>query len=118
MSQLPAIEDFNQQQPLNRDALIALMEKIGPSILLTHSQAGAFTWPVADARPDLVKAIVAIEPNGPPFYQVEFIGAPDWFKQGPLALPYGISILPLTYAPAVSCAVRSADRATGQGRRP
>ena len=101
MSQLPAIEDFNQQQPLNRDALIALMEKIGPSILLTHSQAGAFTWPVADARPDLVKAIVAVEPNGPPFYQVEFIGAPDWFKQGPLALPYGISILPLTYAPAV-----------------
>ncbi|MBV8744651.1 MAG: alpha/beta fold hydrolase [Xanthobacteraceae bacterium] len=102
MSQLPAIEDFNQQQPLNRDALIALMEKIGPSILLTHSQAGAFTWPVADARPDLVKAIVAIEPNGPPFYQVEFIGAPDWFKQGPLALPYGISILPLTYVPTVS----------------
>ena len=102
MSQLPAIEDFNQQQPLNRDALIALMEKIGPSILLTHSQAGAFTWPVADARSDLVKAILAIEPNGPPFYQVEFIGAPDWFKQGPLALPYGISILPLTYVPAVN----------------
>jgi pimeloyl-ACP methyl ester carboxylesterase len=102
MSQLPAIEDFSQQQPLNRDALIALLEKIGPSILLTHSQAGAFTWPVADARPDLVKAVLAIEPNGPPFYQVEFIGAPDWFKQGSLALPYGISILPLTYAPAVN----------------
>jgi pimeloyl-ACP methyl ester carboxylesterase len=102
MSQLPAIEDFNRQQSLNRDALIALMEKIGPSILLTHSQAGAFTWPVADARPDLVIAILAIEPNGPPFYQVEFIGAPDWFKQGPLALPYGISILSLVYAPAIS----------------
>ncbi len=118
MSQLPAIEDFNKQQPLNRDALIALLEKIGPSILLTHSQAGAFTWPVADARPDLVKAILAIEPNGPPFYQVEFIGAPDWFKQGPLALPYGISILPLTYAPAVSARVGSAHRAAGEGRRP
>jgi len=102
MSQLPAIEDFARQQPLNRDALIALLEKIGPSILLTHSQAGAFTWPVADARPDLVKAILAIEPNGPPFYQVEFVGAPDWFHQGALALPYGISILPLTYVPAVA----------------
>jgi pimeloyl-ACP methyl ester carboxylesterase len=101
MSQLPAIEDFNKQQPLNRDALIALLEKIGPAVLLTHSQAGAFTWPIADARPDLVKAILAIEPNGPPFYQVEAIGAPDWFKQGPLTLPYGISILPLTYSPAV-----------------
>jgi pimeloyl-ACP methyl ester carboxylesterase len=104
MSQLPAIEDFSKQQPLNRDALLALLDKIGPAILLTHSQAGAFTWPVADARPDKVKAILAIEPNGPPFYQVDFIGAPDWFKQGPLALPYGISILPLTYVPAVASA--------------
>src|ERR1700689_3798502 len=98
---MPAIADFASQQILNRDALIALLEKIGPSILLTHSQAGAFGWPVADARPDLVKAIVAIEPNGPPFYQVEFIGAPDWFKQGTLALPYGITAVPLTYAPPI-----------------
>jgi pimeloyl-ACP methyl ester carboxylesterase len=51
-SQLPAIESFAKQQLLNRDALVALLEKIGPSILLVHSQAGAFGWPVADARPD------------------------------------------------------------------
>jgi pimeloyl-ACP methyl ester carboxylesterase len=100
-SQMPAIEDFNEQQVLNRDALLALLDKIGPSILLTHSQAGAFGWPVADARPDLVKAILAIEPNGPPFYNVEFIGAPDYFKPGALALPYGITAVPLTYAPPV-----------------
>jgi pimeloyl-ACP methyl ester carboxylesterase len=99
--QLPAIESFAKQQVLNRDALVALLEKIGPSILLVHSQAGAFGWPVADARPDLVKAILAIEPNGPPFHGVEFIGAPDWFKEGPVALTYGITSVPLTYAPAV-----------------
>src|SRR5215475_7129635 len=57
--QLPAIGSFTRQQFLNRDALVALLEKIGPSILLVHSQAGAFGWPVADARPDLVKAILA-----------------------------------------------------------
>ena len=51
-SQLPAIESFTKRQFLNRDALIALFEKIGPGILLVHSQAGAFAWPVADARPD------------------------------------------------------------------
>jgi pimeloyl-ACP methyl ester carboxylesterase len=100
-SQMPAIEDFNEQQALNRDALLALLDKIGPAILLTHSQSGAFGWPVADARPDLVKAILAIEPNGPPFYSVEFIGAPDYFKQGALALPYGITAVPLAYAPPV-----------------
>jgi pimeloyl-ACP methyl ester carboxylesterase len=100
-SQMPAIEDFASQQFLNRDALVALLDKIGPSILLTHSQAGAFAWPVADARPELVKAILAIEPNGPPFYNVEFVGAPDYFKQGALALPYGITAVPLTYSPPV-----------------
>jgi pimeloyl-ACP methyl ester carboxylesterase len=102
MSQLPAIKDFDKQQPLVRDALIALVDKIGPSILMTHSQGGAFGWPVADARPDKVKAILAIEPNGPPGRSLDFIGAPDWFKEGKLALTYGIASVPLTYAPALT----------------
>jgi pimeloyl-ACP methyl ester carboxylesterase len=102
MSQLPAIEDFDKQQPIVRDALIALVDKIGPSILMTHSQGGAFGWPVADARPDMVKAILAIEPNGPPGRGLEFIGAPDYFKEGKLALAYGITSVPITYAPALT----------------
>ena len=101
-SQLPAIESFEKQQFLNRDALIALFERIGPGILLVHSQAGAFGWPVADARPDLIKAILAIEPNGPPAHGVEFVGAPTWFKEGPLSLKYGITSVPLNYMPAVT----------------
>ncbi len=99
---LPEIEDFTKQQFLNRDALVALIDKIGPAVLMTHSQGGAFGWPVADARPDQIKAILAVEPNGPPFHQVDFIGAPDYFKQGSLALPYGLSAVPLTYAPALT----------------
>jgi len=99
--QLPAIADFTKQQVLNRDALLALLDRIGPAILLVHSQAGAFGWPVADARPDRVKAILAIEPNGPPFHNLEFVGAPDFFNEGPIALTYGITSVPLTYAPAV-----------------
>jgi pimeloyl-ACP methyl ester carboxylesterase len=104
MSQLPAIEDFGKQQPLVRDALVALLDKIGPSILLTHSQGGAFGWPVADLRPDLVKAILAIEPNGPPGRSLDFIGAPDYFKEGALALTYGVTAVPLTYAPTIASA--------------
>ena len=84
---------------------------------MVHSQAGAFGWPVADARPDQVKAILAVEPNGPPFYQVDFIGAPDWFKEGPLALPYGLSAVPLTYSPAGGRRGRARSRAAGKGRR-
>lgn len=40
----------------------ALIDKLGPSVLLFHSQAGGFGFPLAQARPDMVKAIVAVEP--------------------------------------------------------
>jgi hypothetical protein len=53
-------------------------------------------------RPDLVKAILAIEPNGPPGRSLDFIGAPDYFKEGALALTYGVTAVPLTYAPAIA----------------
>jgi len=104
-SRLPVVSDFALQQVLNRDAIIALLTKIGPSILLTHSQAGAFGWPVADARPDLVKAIVAVEPSGPPFFDVQDIGAPEWFRYGTtLARPWGITADPLAYSPPAESA--------------
>lgn len=95
--QLPSISDFAKQQELNRDAGAALLDKIGPAILLTHSQSGAFGWPIADARPKLVKAIVAVEPSGPPVHDAEFKGAPDWFADGAMSKPWGISAVPLRY---------------------
>jgi len=104
-SQIPSIQNFTLQQELNRDAILALLEKMGPAILLTHSQSGAFGWPVADARPDLVKAIVAVEPNGPPFFDVENISAPDWFQDAATkARPWGITAVPLSYSPAPATA--------------
>jgi len=99
-SQVPSIQNFTLQQLLNRDAIIALLEKIGPSILLTHSQSGAFGWPVADARPALVKAIIAVEPNGPPFFDVQNVAAPDWFRDAAVqARPWGVTAAPLNYSP-------------------
>lgn len=43
-------------------AYTALVDKIGPAVLLFHSQAGGFGFPIAQTRPEKVKAIVAIEP--------------------------------------------------------
>jgi pimeloyl-ACP methyl ester carboxylesterase len=100
-SYVPEMKDFAKAQVLNRDALVALLDKIGPSIILVHSQPGAFAWPVADGRPDLVKAIVGVEPNGPPVHSVELVGAPDWFREGPVELPYEVTAVPLIYAPAI-----------------
>ena len=54
-----------RQETLTRDANVALLDMIGtPVILLTHSQGGAFGWLIADARPNLVKAIVTARAGG------------------------------------------------------
>jgi pimeloyl-ACP methyl ester carboxylesterase len=98
-SQLPSIP-IAQATILNRDAIVALLDKIGPAIVMTHSQSGGFGWPVADLRPDLVKGIVALEPSGPPFFDIENIGSPEWFRD--VATSYrvwGPTAAPLTYAP-------------------
>ena len=63
----PALADYAEEQRLMRKAGAALLDRIGPAVLITHSQGGVHGWTWADARPDLVKAIVAVEPSGPPF---------------------------------------------------
>lgn len=68
-----------------------LLEKTGPAILVTHSQAGPFGWKIGDAYPDLVKGIIALEPAGPTFSS----------KSGK-AENYGLCELPLNFEPPVT----------------
>ena len=103
-SQVEDIRDVSVIERLNREAGVALLDRIGSAILLTHSQSGPFGWGVADARPKLVKGILAVEPNGPPCHENTVTGAPDWFKDGALARPWGITRGALTYAPAAASA--------------
>lgn len=67
---------------------VALLDRIGPAVLVTHSQAGPFGWLIADARPGLVKAIVATEPQGPPIQ----LGTRK-------TAPWGVADIALTYSP-------------------
>jgi pimeloyl-ACP methyl ester carboxylesterase len=101
-SQVEDIRDANAIEKLNRDAGAALLDRIGPAIVMTHSQSGTFGWGLANDRPKLVKGVISIEPSGPPFREIEFQGAPDWFKDGPFTRPYGIARGPLVYSPALS----------------
>ncbi|MGA8194216.1 MAG: hypothetical protein WB902_12675, partial [Acetobacteraceae bacterium] len=68
----------------------------GPAIMLTHSRSGPFGWLVADARPDLVRAILAIEPNGPPFFDVVPSAATPTFVRA-----WGIAYAKLHFDPPV-----------------
>ena len=66
---------------------VELLDKIGPCILLTHAFGGFFGWGVADRRPNLVKAILAMEINTNPFSAQ--------FK-------WGLTASPMTYDPPVT----------------
>ena len=90
-STVPFLENVAVEQRGLKAAGSALLDRIGPSILFTHSQGGPSGWLIADARPKLVKAIIALEPNGPPF-------AGKGLK-GSTRKPYGITDIPITYDP-------------------
>ncbi len=64
-----------------------LLDRIGPSILFVHAFGGFFAWGVADRRPNLVKAIVAMEINGNPFAA---------------QLRWGLTASPMIYDPPVT----------------
>ena len=78
---------------LNRAADVSLLDKIGPAIVVSHSQSGPYGWVLGDAKSDLVKGIIAVEPEGPPFVN----------EAGPTGPPRvnGITRLPLKYDPPV-----------------
>ena len=119
---MPYIANALKSEELVDPALIALLEKIGPSVLLTHSQAGVFGWAVSDQRPDLVKAHVAVEPNGPTFFDIRFKGGADWYERvgEARARPYGITRVPLRFEPPVArptdLTVVQAERAARPGQ--
>jgi len=50
---------------LTRRRAAELLDRIGPVIVITHSAGGPFGWLAADARPQLVAALVSVEGIGP-----------------------------------------------------
>lgn len=44
------------------DAYLALLDRVGPSVVVVHSQSGQFGWRAAQERPDKVRALVLVEP--------------------------------------------------------
>lgn len=90
-SQVESLTSAIETQTLMQAAGAALLDKVGPAIVLTHSQSGALGWLLADIRPQQVKGIVAVEPSGPPFQNAVFDETP--------ARAWGLADIPLTYDP-------------------
>jgi pimeloyl-ACP methyl ester carboxylesterase len=81
------------QELLTDKGLVALLDKIGPAVVMVHSQSGVDGWQVLDQRPKLVKAVVSVEPFGPPFYNED---------QVTLGRPWGITNTPLKFLPTIT----------------
>jgi pimeloyl-ACP methyl ester carboxylesterase len=85
----------DDQERLTAAALVRLLDRIGPAILVPHSQPGSPSWLVADRRPNLVKGLVQLEPGGPPvFFLAPLFPAVE--------LPWGLTYNRITYDPTVS----------------
>jgi pimeloyl-ACP methyl ester carboxylesterase len=90
-SQGPPLPTFAENEAQMRRCGSELLDRIGPAVLITHSMGAPFGWHVADARPGLVEAIIAVEPIGPPFAELPGFGRLDW----------GLTAAPISYEPPV-----------------
>ena len=84
----PMLADPSAAHAMERGRGAALLDEIGPAILMTASAGGPMGWLTADARPSLVEAIVSLEPLGPPFR-----------ADGEFSLPWGLTAAPMTFDP-------------------
>jgi pimeloyl-ACP methyl ester carboxylesterase len=61
------IADLEATHDVWRHNMSALLDKIGPAIIMSHSMGGPNGWIAGDARPNLVKGIIGVESAGGPF---------------------------------------------------
>jgi pimeloyl-ACP methyl ester carboxylesterase len=84
----PMLADWAVMHALERRRMAEFLDQIGAAIIICHSAGGPAGYLAADARPDLVKALVAVETIGPPF-----------MKRPGVSLDWGIAAAPLTFEP-------------------
>lgn len=129
--QVQSRSDYPNAEKLAKELGGKLFEKVGPAILCTHSQGGGHGWAIADLVPDLVKAIVALEPVGassllvPRFLKLMFALGPPFVnriasvakKPDPQEIkrPYGITIVPIKYDPPLANGERIATTISSSG---
>lgn len=84
---IPGAEHITNGGPVVEAALIALLEQIGPAVLLGHSQGGSEVYGPLRSRPELIAALIAVEPAAPPRRDFgAYTGAPVlnmWSGSGP-----------------------------------
>ncbi|MGR6520321.1 alpha/beta fold hydrolase (plasmid) [Rhodococcus erythropolis] len=91
----PMLHDLPTGHRLDSEMLSELLSQIGPSIVITHSAGAAAGWLSADQHPELVAALVAIEPLGPPLRDLGDRGQ----------LEFGLTAIPMNFVPKLDQAL-------------
>ncbi|KJK90020.1 hypothetical protein H633G_06135 [Metarhizium anisopliae BRIP 53284] len=105
-STVPLYFRRHERQAIGKAALTKLVQRTGPAILLGEGSGATLSYLAADALPDTVKAVLAVEPAGPPGgtnralkdNTLVFTNQVRYFAQH---RPYGLADIPLTFEPAV-----------------
>ena len=66
--------DYAAQMALWARGGAALVDRVGPAVIVSHSAGGPFGWLVAEQRPQRVKAVVCFEGAGAPLTAVPSVG--------------------------------------------
>ena len=108
LSLTPAFES------ISRTSTCALLDRIGPSIFVSHSLGGQVAFLATDGCPQLVKAHVAIEADQTPFgnYDGGVSGLP---APAPARL-WGIADIPISYSPPVTDPSQLVRASVGQNQ--
>jgi pimeloyl-ACP methyl ester carboxylesterase len=96
---LPNTEAVLEEPELaTAEGLLALLERIGPSVVIGHSRAGNAMLPAAIRRPDLFAALVELEPVGchglyrdedlPALARIPFLSVFGDYLDGTMWLPF------------------------------
>ncbi|KAK4225965.1 Alpha/Beta hydrolase protein [Podospora fimiseda] len=93
-STYPQLTDLAQEQLLSQKGITELLNRINrQTFLLAHSMGAKTAWLVADAKPELVKGIIAVEPAGPLFRGIGVDGLRKDMTR------YGITDARITFMP-------------------
>ena len=71
------------------NGIVAILEHVGPAILVTHSQSGPQGLRAALRRPDLVKGYISIEPAG---FDIPAGSSPQTLKDVPILTVFGDNV--------------------------
>ncbi|KAH8881743.1 alpha/beta-hydrolase, partial [Thozetella sp. PMI_491] len=109
----PEHYDRRVRQVASQYAIFDLLRQTGPAVLIGQGMGGNIALLGLDAKPELVRAVIAVEPAGPPFSSATkldqfgnriHLKEPEYIRG---LRAYGISDVPVNYDPPANISLKT-----------